>query len=76
MADGRSDVIAVLQELASQWSDGPPAAWENATVPQYLDAMAAWLADCEGFYEGAGSAMPADGWVILADALRASVVYE
>ncbi|MGE0820196.1 MAG: hypothetical protein AB7O74_16180 [Candidatus Nanopelagicales bacterium] len=69
-------MIRVLHELVDQWGGEAPPGWENATVPQYLEAMAGWLADSDGYYEQAGGDAPSDGWVVMADALRAAAVYE
>src|SRR5262245_10650364 len=41
--EGKSEVIAALHQLVSEWRAGPPDDWENWTVPAYLEAIAAWL---------------------------------
>ncbi|WP_144126278.1 DUF7660 family protein [Catellatospora sichuanensis] len=70
-------LAATVRELLADWSAGePPANWENHTVPDYLAALAAWLDDSDGYYAGRGRAVPADGWQVAAEALRAATVYE
>lgn len=68
--------MATVRELRLEWSDGPPANWENRSLPDYLAALAAWLADSEGYHADRGVPVPADGWQVVADALRAAAVYE
>jgi hypothetical protein len=70
---GRSRVVSILKELAGEWEAGPPPDWENDTVPAYLEAMAAWLDDSDGYY---GRFPPKDPWVYFGDALRAGALYE
>jgi hypothetical protein len=52
--------------------------WENRDVYTYLQAMAAWLADCDGYYRNAGLGVDVDqpSWQLFADALSAAAVYE
>ncbi|MCA9075567.1 MAG: hypothetical protein KDA93_11080 [Planctomycetaceae bacterium] len=52
--------------------------WDNETAYAYLQAMAAWLHDSEGFYHNIGE--PHDpnhaSWQLFADMLQAAAVYE
>jgi hypothetical protein len=65
----RTGCLRVIRALAEDFgSDG--VGWENATIPAYLAAMAAWIEDADL----AGKDAPA--WRLLADALRAARVYE
>jgi len=43
ISSGKHQVVAVLEQLLSQWRDSPPADWRNQEIPRYLKAMAAWL---------------------------------
>jgi hypothetical protein len=72
----RDRLVATLHGLVAEWADGPPARWENDTLPHYLEALAAWLHDCEGYYTNQGVPLPADSWQVLRDALRAATIYE
>ncbi|MFD2419958.1 DUF7660 family protein [Amycolatopsis pigmentata] len=40
----------MARELLDDWSDGPPANWGNQTLPDYLEALVAWLIDSDGYY--------------------------
>ena len=75
-ASGKHQVIAVLEQLLSQWRDGPPADWENQAIPEYLEAMAAWLQVYEHSSTNQGQPVPADGWTVFAHALRAAAIHE
>jgi hypothetical protein len=72
----RDRMVATLRALLADWSDGPPANWDNDSLPDYLESMAAWLEDCEGHYANRGVPVPWNGWDVVQDAMRAAVVYE
>jgi hypothetical protein len=76
VAADKHDVIEVLRRLLGQWDAGEPARWENATVPAYIEAMAAWLEGYEQSYINTGRAVPTDGWTVFAAALQAAAIYE
>jgi hypothetical protein len=71
-ADDKDRVVAVLRELVDDWADGPPADWGTLALPDYLAAVAAWLRDCDGHYDARGVPVPANGWEVVAAALRAA----
>jgi hypothetical protein len=52
--------------------------WENKDLYSILQAMAAWLNDCEGYYINTGQAVDVrhPSWQLFADALSAASVYE
>jgi hypothetical protein len=52
--------------------------WENKDVYTLLQAMAAWLADCKGYYQNTGQDVDVEkpSWQLFADALSAAAVYE
>lgn len=72
----RDRLVAAVRELLADWSDGQPANWDNHSLPEYLESLAAWLADCEGYYANRSIQVPWDGWQVAADALRAATIYE
>ena len=46
-------------------------------MSDYLDALASWLEDCDGYYANRGVAVPWDRWEITAAAaMQAAAVYE
>lgn len=69
-------LTAVVRGLVADWAGGPPANWENVTVPDYLEALASWLEDCDGYYANRGVAVPGNGWEVAAAAVQAAAVYE
>jgi len=59
MAEHKERVIEVLGLLA-EWDAGAPKRWENVTIPDYLEAIAAWLGGFEQARPGGrrGPAIP------------------
>jgi hypothetical protein len=51
--------------------------WENQTLDRFLEALAAWMASSDGWYQNFGKELPAGGdWTFIARALSAATVYE
>jgi hypothetical protein len=47
--DSREDLAAFVRSLRrSNAEDG--GSWENANLPSFLDALAAWMDDADGWY--------------------------
>ena len=76
MNEGRSELVAALEQLADEARSGCIDAWENDTLPAFLEALAAWLKVFEQAYANAGHPVPTDPWGILATAVRAATIYE
>jgi hypothetical protein len=74
-SDERGVVLAAIEHLLVDCHDAQVPDWENATLPAYLEALAAWLRDSDGFYANQGREVP-DGWHVMADALQAATIYE
>ncbi|MGH8921105.1 MAG: DUF7660 family protein, partial [Actinomycetes bacterium] len=55
-------LVATVRTLVADWSHGPPTNWENHSLPGYLEAVVAWLEDCEGYYADRGVPVPWNGW--------------
>ncbi len=54
-----------------------PGEWENLSLESYLEALAAWVEDCEGFYPNRGEPSPRDPtWKSLGEGLLAAKIYE
>ncbi|WP_425428220.1 DUF7660 family protein [Actinokineospora auranticolor] len=62
--------------MRAEWSDGSPANWDTLTLPDYLDALAAWLENCGAHYDRRGRTVPWNGWEVLRCGLRGAVVSE
>lgn len=51
--------------------------WENQNLSDYLEAIAAWVEDMEGYYENCGKALPENiNWSVFSDILMAAKTYE
>jgi hypothetical protein len=52
--------------------------WENETAYTFLQALAAWLEDSDGYYSNMKIPMDtnAASWQLFADALQAAAIYE
>jgi hypothetical protein len=72
----RKDLAAFVHELLHHLRMNP-GEWENQTLESYLEALAAWVEDCDGFYANRGETVPQDpSWKFLGEALLAAKVYE
>ncbi|MGV9629784.1 DUF7660 family protein [Streptomyces sp. NPDC003487] len=72
----REDLAAFVRSLRrSHAEDG--GSWENADLPSFLEALAAWIDDADGWYSNTGQELPTAGdWAFFARALQAATVYE
>ena len=74
--NSKAEFLRFLWELRADLEHNPEA-WENVTLDRFLEAMAAWTADCEGYYRNVEQPVPSDAsWRFLADILAAARVYE
>jgi hypothetical protein len=76
MTPGKEILIRTLDELASEARSEAGGAWENISLPAYLEAMGAWLRSYERAYINTGRPVPEDPWEIVAAAVRAATIYE
>jgi hypothetical protein len=76
MSTGRERLIITLEDLASEARSERRDSWENVTLPEFLEAMGAWLRSYEHAYINMGRPVPDDPWDVMAAALRAATVYE
>lgn len=54
-----------------------PQKWENRDLSPFLEAMAGWIADMEGYYKNTGQDLDSlPPWRIVADMLMGARVYE
>lgn len=68
-------LTATVRALLADWSDGPPANWDNHSLPDYLEALAFWLEDSERHYASRGLAIPWNGWEVIQKAMRAATAH-
>jgi hypothetical protein len=72
----RSELVALLHELLHNLQT-TPGEWENRSLEDYLEALAAWVEDCDGYYANRGEKVPQDpSWRFLGEALLAAKIYE
>jgi hypothetical protein len=74
LSGGRDRVIETASNLALEALKGAP--WPNDTLGRYLEALSGWLANSGGYHANRRQVPPGDGWVVVADALRAATTYE
>ncbi|WP_455431093.1 DUF7660 family protein [Streptomyces afghaniensis] len=74
--DSREDLADFVRSVrGSHAEDG--SSWENADLPRFLDALAAWIDDADGWYRNTGRDLPLGGdWAFFARALHAATMYE
>jgi predicted ATPase len=65
-------VAALVEDLERE-----PESWENRDLKSYLDAVASWVRDMDGYYHNKGLASPdRPTWKTLGQILAAARVYE
>ena len=51
--------------------------WENKDVESYIEGIAAWIEDMEGYYKNTGKEMPQNvDWSFIATLLYVGKIYE
>jgi hypothetical protein len=74
--NSRHDFVEFLRGLGRDFRDHADA-WENGDLSSFLDAMAAWIEDMDGYYEAHGEPVPTQPtWKVLAQVFAAARVYE
>lgn len=73
----RLDLAAFVDSLAADL-EANPAGWENATLPDFLDALARYLVDLPGWCRNVAPDIDPEvsQWRLLAVALTGASVYE
>ena len=72
----RDDFVHLVRELLHEL-DNEPDTWENADLASFLNALAAWVEDMDGYYRQAGEPVPEQPtWKTLGQMLLAARVYE
>ncbi|MFJ5780225.1 hypothetical protein [Streptomyces sp. NPDC093094] len=69
--------LSMFLSAAARDLEENPDDWENRDLVSFLEAMSAWVADCDGFFERAGQNPPSsEGWATVAKIVAAARVYE
>lgn len=72
----RKEFVEFVRGFAEQCRQRPEE-WENRDLPSFLEAMAAWVDDMDGYYRNRGEAVPEQPtWKMLVQILQAARVYE
>jgi hypothetical protein len=72
----REDLADLVRGLADEFRRKPDD-WQNRDLHSYLEAMAAWVEDMDGYYRNRGEVAPDQPtWKTLAQILQAAKVYE
>lgn len=72
----REDFVAFVKALRKDLCDNPTT-WENTDLGRFLEALAAWVEDMDGFYSNQGKPVPQQpDWQIASDMLMAAKMYE
>ncbi len=67
---------ACVDELVRDWNANRET-WTNQTAGDFVEALAGWLTDMDGYYQHTGTTAAAEPpWRVIADALRAARCYE
>lgn len=72
----REDFVTFVRRLVNSLEENP-ADWENRDLRAFLEAMAAWVEDMDGYYENRGEPIPQQlDWKTLGQILLAARIYE
>ena len=72
----REDFVAMLAELLLDLRTKPEE-WENSTLERYLEAIADWTGDSDGYYANRGIPVPEQpNWRTFGEVLLAAKYYE
>lgn len=74
--NSRADFVQFVRELCTDLETSAES-WENSDLRSYLEAVAAWIEDMDGYYRNSDQPLPQQpSWKILAEILLAARVYE
>jgi hypothetical protein len=72
----KDDFIEFVLLLANDLKMNP-VEWENKSLPTYLEAIASWTEDMDGYYNNMRLPIPANAdWKLFANILVAAKMYE
>ena len=72
----REELVVFIESLVEDFRSNPEK-WENGNLERFLEAMAGWVDDMEGYYANTGEDMlELPPWRLLADILQAAKSYE
>lgn len=75
----KAGFIAFVEELSKSFKNSP-GDWENSEINSYLDGVASWVGDMEGYYANQDLLNEVKlediNWRVFADILIAASMYE
>lgn len=72
----KEDLVNFVKELLRDFKEHSQD-WENDKLELYLEALAAWLEDMDGYFQNQGMPVPDKAnWSLFAKALLAAKYYE
>ena len=72
----KEDFVSFVELLLSNFNNNP-SEWSNKTLPEYLEAIASWTEDMEGYYQNNKMPIPENiNWKVFANILVAAKMYE
>lgn len=72
----KADFVRFVKMLADDLKNNPER-WSNMTLPVFLEAIAGWVEDMDGYYTNKGLSVPSNvDWKVFAEILSAAKVYE
>jgi hypothetical protein len=74
--NSREDFVSFVYLLSQDFRENPKS-WENDDIGTYLEALAAWVEDMDGYYLNNDCPIPEKpDWKHVADMLMAAKIYE
>lgn len=72
----KQDFVDFLHSVRADYTERPDS-WENTDIASFLESMAAWTNDMDGFYANQNLQMPENvNWKVFAEIIYASRIYE
>ena len=72
----KSDLVSFVEALAEELRNDS-SLWKNTSLELFLEALAAWIQDSDGYYENHGMAVPeSPSWKNVAEMLLAATMYD
>lgn len=72
----KQDFVMFMEILVKDLKENPDA-WENKSLESYLEAIANWVEDMEGYYINNNLPLPEGiDWKVFANILAAAKIYE
>ncbi len=74
--NNKEDFVNFVVLLISNLNNNPNE-WTNRTLPEYLESIASWTEDMEGYYKNNHIPIPENiNWKVFANILIAAKMYE